>query len=75
MVIATFAHRIVLDTSRDTGPRFGSRAARKSREEDGNGDSRGISRAIYVNGREIGWGYEAPREGLREAFRAALSAA
>jgi len=30
-------------------------------------------RAIYVNGREIWWGYEAPREGIREAIRAELS--
>ncbi len=37
-------------------------------------DRWGVSRAIYVDRREIGWGYEAPREGLREAFRAALSA-
>ena len=27
--------------------------------------SYGVARAIYVNGSEIGWGYEAPREGLR----------
>lgn len=38
-------------------------------------DRSGISRGIYVNGKEIGWGYEAPREGLREAFGAALAAA
>lgn len=33
-----------------------------------------ISRAIFVNGAEIGWGYEAPREGIREAIRKALDA-
>jgi GNAT superfamily N-acetyltransferase len=32
----------------------------------------GIPRAIYVNGREIGWGYEAPREGIRQAIADAL---
>ena len=32
----------------------------------------GISRAIYVNGEEIGWGYEAPRDGIREAIEGAL---
>jgi GNAT superfamily N-acetyltransferase len=31
-----------------------------------------IPRAIYVNGNEIGWGYEAPRDGIRDAIRAAL---
>ena len=31
-----------------------------------------IPRAIYVNGREIGWGYEAPKEGIREAIAKAL---
>ena len=29
-------------------------------------------RAIYVNGREIFWGYEAPREGIRAAIEKAL---
>ena len=32
-----------------------------------------ISRAIYVNGKEIGWGYEAPKDGIREAIERALS--
>jgi hypothetical protein len=31
-----------------------------------------IPRAIYVNGVEIGWGYEAPREGIRRAIEQAL---
>jgi hypothetical protein len=31
-----------------------------------------IPRAIFVNGREIGWGYEAPKDGLREAISGAL---
>lgn len=31
-----------------------------------------IPRAILVNGRKIGWGYEAPKEGIREAISAAL---
>ena len=29
-------------------------------------------RGIFVNGTEIGWGYQAPREGLRAAIQAAL---
>jgi hypothetical protein len=33
-----------------------------------------ISRGIFVNGEEIGWGYEAPRDGIREAIRKALRA-
>lgn len=32
----------------------------------------GICRGIYINGKEIGWGYEAPREGVREAIAKAL---
>jgi GNAT superfamily N-acetyltransferase len=32
----------------------------------------GIYRAIYIDGREVGWGYEAPKEGLREAIREAM---
>jgi len=31
-----------------------------------------IPRAIYVQGNEIGWGYEAPRDGIRDAIKAAL---
>ncbi len=31
-----------------------------------------IPRAIYVQGNEIGWGYEAPRYGTGEATRPAL---
>ncbi|MFX0053212.1 MAG: GNAT family N-acetyltransferase [Candidatus Hermodarchaeota archaeon] len=31
-----------------------------------------ISRAIFINGQEIGWGYNAPKEGIREAIQAAL---
>ncbi|MFX0212286.1 MAG: hypothetical protein ACFFDT_40310, partial [Candidatus Hodarchaeota archaeon] len=31
-----------------------------------------ISRAIFINGQEIGWGYNAPREGIREAIQDAL---
>jgi len=31
-----------------------------------------IPRAIYVQGNEIGWGYEAPRDGIRDAIQAAL---
>jgi GNAT superfamily N-acetyltransferase len=33
-----------------------------------------IPRAIYVNGAEIGWGYEAPEDGIRSAIRDALGA-
>jgi len=32
----------------------------------------GISRAIFVNGQEIGWGYEAPKDGIRKAIEEAL---
>jgi len=31
----------------------------------------GILRAIFVNGKEVGWGYEAPKDGLREKIREA----
>jgi len=31
-----------------------------------------ISRGIFINGREIDWGYEAPKEGLTEAIVQAL---
>lgn len=30
-------------------------------------------RAIFVNGTEIGWGYQAPREGIKEAISKALN--
>lgn len=34
-----------------------------------------IPRAIYINGKEIGWGYEAPREGIRAAIQEQLDQA
>jgi predicted N-acetyltransferase YhbS len=34
----------------------------------------GIVRGIYIQGQEISWGYEAPREGVRDAIRQALAA-
>jgi GNAT superfamily N-acetyltransferase len=33
----------------------------------------GVYRAIYVDGQEVSWGYEAPREGLRKAIQEAMS--
>ncbi|MFQ5979258.1 MAG: GNAT family N-acetyltransferase [Candidatus Heimdallarchaeota archaeon] len=32
-----------------------------------------ISRAIFINGQEIGWGYIAPRDGIRKAVQEALN--
>jgi GNAT superfamily N-acetyltransferase len=34
--------------------------------------SHNLARGIFVNGREIGWGYEAPREGIHDAINEAL---
>lgn len=31
-----------------------------------------IDRGIFINGKEIGWGYEAPKDGIREAITQAL---
>ena len=31
-----------------------------------------IPRGIFINGKEIWWGYEAPKEGIREAISKAL---
>ncbi|MFX1513884.1 MAG: GNAT family N-acetyltransferase [Promethearchaeota archaeon] len=31
-----------------------------------------ISRAIFINGKEIGWGYNAPREGIQAAIQEAI---
>ncbi|HEX7401861.1 MAG TPA: hypothetical protein VF369_06760 [candidate division Zixibacteria bacterium] len=31
-----------------------------------------LPRGIFVNGKEIGWGYEAPKDGIREAINKAL---
>ena len=33
----------------------------------------GIPRLIQVNGKTLFWGYEAPREGIRDAIEAALA--
>jgi hypothetical protein len=32
----------------------------------------GVWRAIFIDGKEIGWGGAAPKEGIREAIEAAL---
>ena len=34
-------------------------------------DRYGIERAILIDGREVGWGYEAPKSGLRQKIREA----
>jgi GNAT superfamily N-acetyltransferase len=34
-----------------------------------------MHRGIYINGTQIGWGYEAPKEGIREAISQALERA
>ena len=34
-----------------------------------------IPRGIYINGAQIGWGYEAPKEGIRKAISQALGKA
>ncbi len=33
----------------------------------------GIARAVFINGTEVGWGYEAPKEGLREEIKKAMT--
>jgi len=33
----------------------------------------GVFRAIFINGTEVGWGYEAPKDGLREAIHKAMA--
>jgi GNAT superfamily N-acetyltransferase len=38
-------------------------------------DRCGIYRAIMIDGQEVGWGYEAPKEGLRQAIHEALGKA
>ena len=35
-------------------------------------DRSGIERAILIDGQEVGWGYEAPKDGLREAIQKAM---
>jgi hypothetical protein len=38
-------------------------------------DRYGIYRAIMIDGQEVSWGYEAPKEGLREAIQRAMGLA
>jgi hypothetical protein len=33
-----------------------------------------IPRAIFINGKKVGWGYEAPKDGIRKAISDALKA-
>ena len=59
---------------RDVCAEFGDRVVLNSRCADDHDMllACGIERAIYVNGNEIGWGYEAPKDGIRAAIRRAL---
>lgn len=61
---------------RDVVAEFGPAAAlREFCSDDAEVRARtGISRAIFVDGEEVGWGYEAPKDGLREAIRKAMAA-
>jgi GNAT superfamily N-acetyltransferase len=61
---------------REVAAEFGDAVVlREHRAEDGETLRRhGLPRGIFVDGREIGWGYEAPRDGVRKAIRAALAA-
>jgi len=36
-------------------------------------ESFGLARGIFINGKEAGWGYEAPKSGLRKAIKNALN--
>jgi GNAT superfamily N-acetyltransferase len=58
-VCAEFGDRVLLREHDATDP-----AVRERHE---------IGRRLTVNGREIGWGYEAPRQGLRQAIQEALA--
>lgn len=62
---------------REVAAEFGDRVVLRERCADDHGDLmlHQVSRAIYVNGVEIGWGYEAPRDGIRDAIEKALGAA
>jgi hypothetical protein len=42
-------------------------------EEPGVKEEFGLPRAIFVNGKEIFWGYEAPESGIREAIAYAIN--
>jgi len=61
---------------REVCAEFGDRVALNEFCSDDRGVllSCGIERGIYVDGREIGWGYEAPKDGIREAIEKAVRA-
>jgi GNAT superfamily N-acetyltransferase len=65
------AHRV-----REVVAEFGDRVIlHEYRAEDREIISRyGLPRGIFVDGREIGWGYETPRDGIRGAISRALGA-
>ncbi len=55
---------------KEVAAEFGESVVLRSHEIDDEGARERFSlpRGIFVNGREIFWGYEAPREGIREAI-------
>lgn len=59
---------------RDVVAEFGDRVVLNEHRADGAETlaASGIPRALYVDGQEVSWGYEAPRDGIRDAIRNAL---
>lgn len=70
----TFCKPIEAQRVRDVVKEFGSKVILNeySTDEKEIFEKYHISRAIFINGKEIGWGYNAPREGIREAIQEAL---
>jgi GNAT superfamily N-acetyltransferase len=60
---------------REVAAEFGDRVSVREfpAHEPGVLDRCGLPRGIYIDGKEIFWGYEAPREGVREAIEQALN--
>jgi ribosomal protein S18 acetylase RimI-like enzyme len=59
---------------REVAAEFGEKAALADYDADDRGILRQyqLPRAIFIDGNEIGWGYEAPRNGIRNAIARAL---
>jgi GNAT superfamily N-acetyltransferase len=66
----TFCATLEADNVREVAAEFGDRVLLNEYDADDREvfDRFGIFRAIFVQGEEIGWGYTAPKEGIREAI-------
>ena len=81
VVVDLFTHSFCLtvameaDRVREVAAEFGDRVVINEHDSDDIEQlwCHQLPRGIFINGKEIGWGFEAPKEGIRDAIEQALA--